>query len=349
MSIFENAADLLHELKVAAGTVLTILGSKLEADARARVECGPQWLTEFEEQRDSLEPDEACAFHGEWCAGEASWCTRQCNKCDEAVYWHRDVEAWFHCAGVNDRRPCPYGDGPVVEHSSAASALAADPSPTGLYMATADAGAAVGGEGPGGASDIPQSAPPGRSTAADLLDAYANLRAEYLHGVDPQPANELEQLDSTTLMLWTEVESIRKAANILRDPGENYLGLPSWRWDEWLALIEPSPVPPVVAGESPGEEDEQPSLGELEAAWREFTDGVATFGIEVEDVYAASQMRLLADCIDPPTAVSHEDLAAHLTGAAIRANTGHPDVLIDAFASSLLADFNITRREAAGE
>ncbi|NOQ62848.1 hypothetical protein, partial [Mycolicibacterium fortuitum] len=58
MSIFENAADLLHELKVAAGTVLTILGSKLEADARARVECGPQWLTEFEEQRDSLEPDE---------------------------------------------------------------------------------------------------------------------------------------------------------------------------------------------------------------------------------------------------------------------------------------------------
>lgn len=67
MSIFENAADLLHELKVAAGTVLTILGSKLEADARARVECGPQWLTEIEEQRDVWEPHEqfegCCTFH----------------------------------------------------------------------------------------------------------------------------------------------------------------------------------------------------------------------------------------------------------------------------------------------
>lgn len=74
MSILENAADLLHELKVAAGTVLTILGSRLEAQERARVECGPQWLNEFEEQRDHLEPGEVCAFHGEWCAGEASWC-----------------------------------------------------------------------------------------------------------------------------------------------------------------------------------------------------------------------------------------------------------------------------------
>lgn len=57
MSILENLSDLAHELRCAAGTVLTILGSRLEADARARVECGPQWLTEFEEQRDSLEPD----------------------------------------------------------------------------------------------------------------------------------------------------------------------------------------------------------------------------------------------------------------------------------------------------
>ncbi|WRQ08184.1 hypothetical protein JDBV06_00790 [Mycobacterium phage dwieneke] len=43
--------------------------------------------------------------------------------------------------------------------------------------------------------------------------------------------------------------------------------------------------------------------------------------------------------------VSHEDLSAHLTSAAIRADTGHPDVLIDAFASSLLADFYISRKK----
>ncbi len=68
------ASDLAHELKVAVGTGFTILGSRLEAQERARVECGPQWLTEFEEQRDSLEPADMCQFHGQWCAGEASWC-----------------------------------------------------------------------------------------------------------------------------------------------------------------------------------------------------------------------------------------------------------------------------------
>lgn len=50
------ACDIAHELKVAVGTGFTILGSRLKARECARVECGPQWLTEFEEQRDSLEP-----------------------------------------------------------------------------------------------------------------------------------------------------------------------------------------------------------------------------------------------------------------------------------------------------
>lgn len=278
MSIFENAADLLHELKVAAGTVLTILGSKLEADARARVECGPQWLTEFEEQRDSLEPSEVCAFHGEWCAGEASWCTRQCNKCDEAVYWHRDVEAWFHCAGVNDRRPCPYGDGPVVEHSSAATPHAADPSPAvrSPYPASA------GGEGPGGASDIPQSAPPGQPTCAWCNRPESDDPACCADGRD-----------------WRR------------------------RWEQ--ARSKPSPVPAVVAGGSPREEDEQPSLGEP---------------AEAED---ADELAYPFCCYEPAE-VTHEDLAAHLIGAAIRANTGHVDVLVEAFASSLLTDFNITKK-----
>ncbi|WP_396921603.1 hypothetical protein [Mycolicibacterium sp.] len=161
MSIFGNLSDLAHEIRSGVGTVLTILGSKLEADARARVECGPQWLTEFEEQRDSLEPADMCQFHGEWCAGEASWCTRQCNKCDEAVYWHRDVEAWFHCAGVLDRRPCPYGDGPVVEHSSAAVSAAADPSPT-----VPNAHSVVG-DCPGSDSVILPTVEPGPQTAVE--------------------------------------------------------------------------------------------------------------------------------------------------------------------------------------
>ena len=57
MSFYENLSELARELRTAAGTVLTIVGSRLEADSRARVdEVGPQWLTEFEAERDHLEP-----------------------------------------------------------------------------------------------------------------------------------------------------------------------------------------------------------------------------------------------------------------------------------------------------
>ena len=57
VSFYENLSELARELRTAAGTVLTIVGSRLEADSRARVdEVGPQWLTEFEAERDHLEP-----------------------------------------------------------------------------------------------------------------------------------------------------------------------------------------------------------------------------------------------------------------------------------------------------
>ncbi|OBF65293.1 hypothetical protein [Mycolicibacterium fortuitum] len=84
-------------------------------------------------------------------------------------------------------------------------------------------------------------------------------------------------------------------------------------------------MPAVVAGESPREEDEQPSLGEP---------------AEAED---ADELAYPFCCYEPAE-VTHEDLAAHLIGAAIRANTGHVDVLVEAFASSLLTDFNITKK-----
>ena len=57
MSLCANVSELARELRMAAGTVLTIVGSRLEAQERARVdEVGPQWLTELEEQREVAEP-----------------------------------------------------------------------------------------------------------------------------------------------------------------------------------------------------------------------------------------------------------------------------------------------------
>ena len=240
--LFANLSDLVHELRCAAGTVLTILGSRLEADARARVECGPQWLNEFEEQRDSLAPAEVCEFHGPWCAGEASWCHH-------------------------------------LKDSAAVSA-AADPSPNNPRM----------GDRPGSDSVILPTVEPGPQTS-------------------PPP-------------------SYQEAVS------EEHLRNHVWLWEydasgrscKLCGYVERSfPVPLVVAGESPREEDEQPSLGEP---------------AEAED---ADELAYPFCCYEPAE-VTHEDLAAHLIGAAIRANTGHVDVLVEAFASSLLTDFNITKK-----
>ncbi|MFV8301244.1 hypothetical protein ACNQP7_31595 [Mycolicibacterium fortuitum] len=251
MSIFGNLSDLAHEIRSGVGTVLTILGSKLEADARARVECGPQWLTEFEEQRDSLEPADMCEFHGPWCAGEASWCHH-------------------------------------LKDSAAVSA-AADPSPT-----VPNAHSVVG-DCPGSDSVILPTVEPGPQTSHP--PSYQEAVSE------AHPRNHV--------WLW-EYDASGRSCKLCGYVDRSF------------------PAPVVVAGESPREEDEQPSLGEP---------------AEAED---ADELAYPFCCYEPAE-VTHEDLAAHLIGAAIRANTGHVDVLVEAFASSLLADFNITRREAAGE
>lgn len=241
MSIFGNLSDLAHEIRSGVGTVLTILGSKLEADARARVECGPQWLTEFEEQRDSLEPDgqlfecsaPTCGCHddpryqafpapedsavaaadpcscgaGYTSAAECPWC-REVGDC---ICWvgHGDCGGCSGVLGISHEPACGWQwDPSCPQHgdglkASAASALAADPSSARPSPSPASAGV----EGPGGASDIPQSAPPGQPRGEDpnrLMGRYTRLMAE-----------------------------------------------------------QTSPVPAVVAGESPrGVSTDQPSLGE---------------------------------------------------------------------------------------
>lgn len=241
------ACDIAHELKVAVGTGFTILGSRLEAVERARVECGPQWLTEFKEQRDSLEPQCACGA-GYTSAAECPWC-REVGDC---ICWvgHGDCGGCSGVVGISHEPACGWQwDPSCPQHgdglkASAASALAADPSPT---------------------------VPNAHSVVGDCPGSDSVI----LPTVEPGPHN--------------------------------------------------APAPPVVAGESPREEDEQPSLGEP---------------AEAED---ADELAYPFCCYEPAE-VTHEDLAAHLIGAAIRANTGHVDVLVEAFASSLLTDFNITKK-----
>ncbi len=70
---------------------------------------------------------------------------------------------------------------------------------------------------------------------AALLNSYAEYRGAYLNVPEPVTACDMERMKFTDLVMWVEVESIRKAARLIADPGDNYIGLPSWRWDTWLA------------------------------------------------------------------------------------------------------------------
>lgn len=137
MSILENLSDLAHELRCAAGTVLSIVGSRLEATERARVdEVGPQWLNEFEAENDGMECTcGPCPLRDE-------------DVCDEAEADESDqFEAVMARYGLSD---------------SSAADTAADPSP-----ATTTGCSRAGAEGPEGASAIPSAAPSGH-----LADAW---------------------------------------------------------------------------------------------------------------------------------------------------------------------------------
>lgn len=89
---------------------------------------GPQWLNEFEAERDVVEPEQLF----------------ECTQAD--------------CGCHADDRYAPFPDSP------AAVSAAADPSPTVLSPSPAS----VGDEGCGGASDILTSAPPQHLTEDDL-------------------------------------------------------------------------------------------------------------------------------------------------------------------------------------
>lgn len=173
MSFCANISELYRELRTAAGTVLTTLGSRLEADARAQVdEVGPQWLTEFEEAREVLEPSECtcqpCPLRDEDVCDEAeaedSGC--DCLPCELGSPEGCTADAYF-------------GE---VPDSSAAVPDAAD----GAADHKAASPTSSGVEGLGEVSDILPSASPGCSgddwdpakEVAELREAFASIGIE---------------------------------------------------------------------------------------------------------------------------------------------------------------------------
>ncbi|WAY18437.1 hypothetical protein OF855_24685 [Mycolicibacterium fortuitum] len=190
MSFCENVSELYRELRTAAGTVLTTLGSRMEADARAQVdEVGPQWLTEFEDEI--------------------------CDEADRCEYAELTPEV---ALGICPTWPCT----PACHSTSAAVSAAADPSPT----VPSPSPASVGGEGrkedscilppasfrhPTDPGEV--SAPsPGERVRED--DLAAHIMGDFVSGqeVDPLTATLIDALSSRIASaLLTDFTIIRRA------------------------------------------------------------------------------------------------------------------------------------------
>ncbi|WP_133057939.1 hypothetical protein [Mycolicibacterium conceptionense] len=180
----------------------------------------------------------------------------------------------------------------------------------------------VGGEGSGGASDILQSAPPERPQCGAQFwcrDLYICSRPRGHDG-----------LHGYAGVFWPEAEAEYPKS----DPGEVAAPAPGER-------VTIPVLPPDEAGARPNDWDAVMAAYDAVAEWLDRADnGAALIGC-TPSMVAGVAIKAYRTAL---LSVGHEDLSAHLTGAAIRANTGHPDVLIDAFASSLLADYRITRK-----
>ncbi|QRY43133.1 hypothetical protein JVX93_21555 [Mycolicibacterium boenickei] len=157
-ALLANAADLAHEIRCATGTVLTILGSKLEADARARVDASVVCAGCGHARVDHVELVGEC---GKRIGPERVPCTCREFVGSVGAQWLTEFEEQRdHLEPVCETCGNPDCCIPTVSLSSAATPHAAEPSPA----VRSPSPASVGDEGPGGASDIPQSAPPGQPT-----------------------------------------------------------------------------------------------------------------------------------------------------------------------------------------
>lgn len=85
--------------------------------------------------------------------------------------------------------------------------------------------------------ETPEPKPPADDLThyVESLNKYAEYRIKYLNGPEPKHAGEIAAMAHYDLVLWAEVEGVRKAAKLIADPNNNYAGLPSWTWDEWLS------------------------------------------------------------------------------------------------------------------
>ena len=316
MSFYENVSELARELRTAAGTVLSIVGSRLEAEERARVdEVGPQWLTEFEEQRDHLEPGECtcepCPLRDEDVCDEAEADEDEPSpladdhtammlglvpdgrtpeeRLSDALATNGESMKYRYCGSVS-----PEGDTceRTDQHDThtrllpcgcTATWVADHPDSSAAVSAAADPSPATttgcsraGDEGPEGASAIPPAAPSGQPTSEPLCDVM--------------------DFRETHLPLRCTLDADHSGDHVAHGWGGQ-------TWATWPQSMraDPESDPGVVTSPAPGE-------------------------------------------------VLEDDLAAHIMGDFVSGQDVDPltatliDALSSRIASALLTDFTITRR-----
>ena len=169
---FADARKGLLDLGKAIGDGLTLAAEVLCPRDHTVEERLRSWEVAAEAVEDEIcDEAEACESEVRQCACGAGYATAAecpwCREVGECICWvgHGDCGGCSGVPGISHEPACGWDWNPdCPQHgeglkASAAVSAAADPSPT-----VPNAHSVVGGEGPGGASDILQSAPPERST-----------------------------------------------------------------------------------------------------------------------------------------------------------------------------------------
>lgn len=72
-----------------------------------------------------------------------------------------------------------------------------------------------------------------RETVVEALRFLAEARRGYFQAPEPKTSLDIDQMDASQLMIWTQIKTAEQLANIFEGGDDAKGWLPSWRWDEW--------------------------------------------------------------------------------------------------------------------
>lgn len=76
------------------------------------------------------------------------------------------------------------------------------------------------------------------------LRFLSRARREYFRGEEPEHSGELDAMQTSDLLVWSESRTADQLAAVLAGVNDAKGWLPSWRWSEWISLTGDTPSSP---------------------------------------------------------------------------------------------------------